>query len=65
MKKQTAANNEFLAACKRLFNVPIFKRVSEIMNDSTVADRDEAVRSYLVSVGCPTDPAALLAKIGR
>jgi hypothetical protein len=65
MKKQTAANNAFLAACRRLFNAPVAKRVAAILNDATLADRDAAAREYLKSVGCTTDPAAMLARMGK
>jgi hypothetical protein len=63
--KQTAANNAFLAACKRLFNAPIAKRVAEILNDATIADRAAATRDYLQSVGVTTDPQAMLARMGK
>ena len=43
ISKQTARNNTFLANAKRTWNVPIFKRVSAIMN----AEGKQAAIAYL------------------
>lgn len=43
MKKQTSANNEFLAQVKKVWNAKIYKKASELVNTQGV----EAARQYV------------------
>lgn len=43
MKKQTAANNEFLAAVKKLMNKPIYQETLNTVN----AEGEDVARVYL------------------
>jgi hypothetical protein len=62
--KRTAANTPFLAACKRLFNKPIYAMVTNVVNErGNVEDCICMAKVYLRLWGMPTDPAAVLAKI--
>lgn len=62
--KRTAANTPFLADCKKLFNKPIFARMTAIMNEpGTVEERTAAACAHLVTLGMPADPAAVLATL--
>ncbi|MFL6141693.1 MAG: hypothetical protein ACJ72N_07460 [Labedaea sp.] len=44
-RRQTAGNNPFLGRVKRIFNVPIFKRVSELVN----AGDEAGARGFLAT----------------
>jgi hypothetical protein len=44
-KRQTAGNNPFLRKVKRIFNAPVFKRVSELVN----AGDEAAARGFLAT----------------
>ena len=63
MTKQTAANNPFLSACKKLFNKPIYAAMVSLMNsgEETLAGREAACKAWLASRQLTTDPAAILA----
>ncbi len=62
--KRTAANTPFLASCKRLFNKPIFTRMTAIVNEAgEVESCINAAKMQLKAWGMPTDPAAVLNKI--
>ncbi len=43
MKKQTAGNNAFLKAVKKLWNTPIFKKASLLVN----TEGEDAARAYV------------------
>lgn len=55
--KQTAGNNGFLKAAKKLFNAPTYAKVATLVNQSSV----DAAQAWLKSQGLPTEPAAVLA----
>ncbi len=70
MTKQTVANNPFLAACKRLYNVPIYKGVAEAVNAAGPLGGVAAGAKYLAKTlgGSPSeylDPEDTLRSFGR
>ena len=57
IRKVTARNSRFLAAAKRVFNKPVYRALSEIMNGP---EPEETAIAYLRLRGLPTDPIAFL-----
>lgn len=58
IRKVTAGNSKFLAAAKQVFNAPIFRTLSEMMNGP---NPEQACHEYLSARGLATDPIAFLA----